>query len=150
MKAVNLRIVLLAVWMVAAVLTIPLSIAMKLLGKSGGWLVIVVLFYGLFIVGIWIALGLLPLLIRREFPSKLAWAWAGLVMTFIGFAVFYSNMPDFGDYGPVSVPAWWFGNEKAAVVTACVGLGISVVGHLLWIGSCLFYAVRSRSKPEVL
>ncbi|WP_408931722.1 hypothetical protein ACKFRM_11040 [Corynebacterium sp. YSMAA1_1_D6] len=150
MKAANPRVVVLAVWMVAAVLTIPLSLAVKLLGKSGGWLIVVVLFYGLLIVGIWIALGFLPLLIRKEFPSKLAWAWAGLVMTFIGFAVFHSNMPDFGDYGPVTVPAWWCGNEKAAVVTACVGLGISVVGHILWIVACVYYHVRSRPTPEML
>lgn len=144
MKAANPRIVLLAVWMVFAVLTLPASLVIKMLGKNGGWLVVMVLMFGLLIVGLWIALGLLPLFIRGEYPSKLAWAWAGLAMTFVGFAVFHANMPDFGDVGPATVPTWWHGNEKAAVVTACVGLGISAIGHILWIGSCIFYAVRSR------
>lgn len=144
MKAANRRIVLLAVWMVAAVLTIPASLVIKMLGKNGGWLVFLVLMYGVLIVGFWIALGLLPLLIRGEYPSKLAWAWAGLAMTFIGFAVFHANMPDFGDVGPATVPTWWHGNEKAAGATAYAGLGISAVGHILWIASCIVYAVRSR------
>lgn len=146
----NPRIVLAVVWILAALLSIPVSLVIKFSGGNGGWFTVMLLMFGVFVVGLWLVLGFLPLFIRSDYESKLEWAWASMALVFIGFIVGNANLPDFGDVGPATVPAWWFGNEAAAEITGGVFLGISVIGHVLWLLSCITYAVRShRSAPEV-
>ena len=146
----NPRIVLVAVWMAASLLSIPASLVIKFSGENGGWLTFMLMMLGIILVGIWVLLGLLPLFIRGDYASKLAWAWVSLALVFIGFIVGNANMPDIGDVGPATVPTWWFGNEEAASITGGIFLVISAIGHVLWIASCIAYAVLSRrTAPEV-
>ncbi|MGV0360862.1 hypothetical protein ACUY2X_02035 [Corynebacterium minutissimum] len=146
----NPRIVLVTVWMAASLLSIPVSLVIKLSGENGGWLTFMLMMFGVILVGIWVLLGLLPLFIRGDYTSKLAWAWVSLALAFIGFIVGNANLPDFGDVGPATVPTWWFGNEEAASITGGIFLVISAIGHVLWLVSCIAYAVLSRrTAPEV-
>lgn len=146
----NPRIVLVAVWMAASLLSIPVSLVIKFSGENGGWLTFMLMMFGVILVGIWVLLGLLPLFIRGDYTSKLAWAWVSLALVFIGFIVGNANLPDFGDVGPATVPTWWFGNEEAASMTGGLFFIVSAIGHVLWLVSCIAYAVLShRSAPEV-
>lgn len=92
----NPRIVLVAVWMAASLLSIPVSLVIKFSGENGGWLTFMLMMFGVILVGIWVLLGLLPLFIRGDYTSKLAWAWVSLALVFIGFIVGNANLPDFG------------------------------------------------------
>ncbi|GAA1472192.1 hypothetical protein GCM10009604_09830 [Corynebacterium aurimucosum] len=145
----NPRIIMMVVWMFAALFSIPVSLVIKLGGENGGWLTFMLVMFGIFLVGIWVLLGLLPLFIRADYPSRLEWAWVSMALLFIGFIVGNANLPDFGDIGPATVPTWWSGNEEAAEITGGIFLVISAIGHVLWLTSCIVYAVLShRSEPE--
>ncbi len=146
----NQRIVMVAVWMFAALISIPVSLVIKFSGENGGWLTFMLMMFGIFLVGVWVLLGLLPLFIRSDYESKLEWAWVSMALVFIGFILGNANLPDFGDIGPATVPTWWFGNEEAATITGGILLVISGIGHVMWLASCITYAVLShRSAPEV-
>lgn len=146
----NPRIIMMAVWMFAALFSIPVSLVIKFSGENGGWLTFMLVMFGIVLVGIWVLLGLLPLFIRADYPSRLEWAWVSMALLFIGFIVGNANLPDFGDIGPATVPTWWSGNEEAAEFTGGIFLVISAIGHVLWLTSCIAYAVLShRSEPEV-
>ena len=145
----NPRIIMMVVWMFAALFSIPVSLVIKFSGENGGWLTFMLAMFGIFLVGIWVLLGLLPLFIRADYPSRLEWAWVSMALLFIGFIVGNANLPDFGDIGPATVPTWWSGNEQAAETTGGIFLVISAIGHVLWLTSCIAYAVLShRSEPE--
>ena len=145
----NPRIIMMVVWMFAALFSIPVSLVIKFSGENGGWLTFMLVMFGIFLVGIWVLLGLLPLFIRADYPSRLEWAWVSMALLFIGFIVGNANLPDFGDIGPATVPTWWSGNEEAAEITGGIFLVISAIGHVLWLTSCIAYAVLShRSEPE--
>lgn len=135
--------------MFAALFSIPVSLVIKFSGENGGWLTFMLVMFGIFLVGIWVLLGLLPLFIRADYPSRLEWAWVSMALLFIGFIVGNANLPDFGDIGPATVPTWWSGNEEAAEITGGIFLVISAIGHVLWLTTCIAYAVLShRSEPE--
>ncbi|WP_412101062.1 hypothetical protein [Corynebacterium aurimucosum] len=145
----NPRIIMMVVWMFAALFSIPVSLVIKFSGENGGWLTFMLVMFGIFLVGIWVLFGLLPLFIRADYPSRLEWAWVSMALLFIGFIVGNANLPDFGDTGPATVPTWWSGNEEAAEITGGIFLVISAIGHVLWLTSCIAYAVLShRSEPE--
>lgn len=145
----NPRIIMMVVWMFAALFSIPVSLVIKFSGENGGWLTFMLAMFGIFLVGIWVLLGLLPLFIRADYPSRLEWAWVSMALLFIGFIVGNANLPDFGDIGPATVPTWWSGNEEAAEITGGIFLVISAIGHVLWLTTCIAYAVLShRSEPE--
>ena len=145
----NPRIIMMVVWMFAALFSIPVSLVIKFSGENGGWLTFMLVMFGIFLVGIWVLLGLLPLFIRADYPSRLERAWVSMALLFIGFIVGNANLPDFGDIGPATVPTWWSGNEEAAEITGGIFLVISAIGHVLWLTSCIAYAVLShRSEPE--
>lgn len=145
----NPRIIMMVVWMFAALFSIPVSLVIKFSGENGGWLTFMLVMFGIFLVGIWVLLGLLPLFIRADYPSRLEWAWVSMALLFIGFIVGNANLPDFGDIGPATVPTWWSGNEEAAEITGGIFLVISAIGHVLWLTTCIAYAVLShRSEPE--
>ena len=121
----NPRIIMMVVWMFAALFSIPVSLVIKFSGENGGWLTFILVMFGIFLVGFWVFLG------------------------FIGFILGNANLPDFGDIGPATVPTWWFGNEEAASITGGIFLVVSAIGHVLWLVSCIAYAVLShRSAPE--
>lgn len=147
----NSRIALLVVWIVAALVSIPAVLALKFVSGNAGWYAVMLMLGGVVPLGVWMLLGFIPLFILRDYDSNLVWAWTGLAMVFTGFIIGGANLPDFGDTSPAGVPAWWFGNEDAATMTGMLFLGISAVGHVLWLVSCIVYAVKShRQQPPVL
>ncbi|WP_306508194.1 hypothetical protein [Corynebacterium sp.] len=146
MRPVNHRLWLFITWLVSSLVVIPFALLIKLLTKNGGWLWLL-LGLGAFIpVAFWVALSTLPFLIHRGFVFRPHLGYLFCALSFLGFLVFITSMPDAGDMPTTFYPPWCGPDTCGAFVN--VGLAVSVVSHLGWVVCCVMWAVQSRRGPK--